>query len=106
MRVAIATDGEERSSNVAEDIGHAPFFIVVDTDTNECFSIRNEHAGGSHGIGMTVAKELSSLNLDAIIVGGIGPHGYKILIQAGITVASDEEGPAEKALEAFLRRHG
>ncbi len=104
MKILVVSEGESLDSYVDEDFGHAPFFLLVDSDTLDYHVIVNEHADAPEGAGMAVAKAIVSLGVDAVITGGIGTHGYKILNDAGIQVSTDEEGIVEQSVQDFMRR--
>ncbi len=104
MKVGIVTEGDDLSSFVAEDFGRAPYFLIVDSETMDYEVVGNEFKDAAEGAGMLVADAIVGLGLEAVIVGGIGPHGYDRLTGAGLTVSFDEDGPAEMALKNFLRR--
>ncbi|MDR1404518.1 MAG: NifB/NifX family molybdenum-iron cluster-binding protein [Candidatus Methanoplasma sp.] len=104
MKVGVISEGDTLESYVAEDFGHAPYFLIVDTDTLDYRVVANEYAD-SEGAGMKVASAVSQLGVDAVITGGIGSHGLDILTKAGIHVAYDEEGTAEECITDFKRRH-
>ena len=58
-----------------------------------------------HGLeGKDEVLSIISLKVDAVITGGIGTHGMKILEDAGIYVSYDEEGTAEQCITDFMRR--
>ncbi len=105
MRVVVISEGESLDSEVAEDFGHAPFFLVVDTDTLDYHVIENEFADSPEGAGVAVAKAIATLEPDAVITGGIGMHGLDILRKANIFVSYDEEGTIEQCIVDFVRRH-
>jgi len=104
MRVGVIAEGDSLESFVAEDFGHAPFFLIVDTDTLDYQVIVNEYAD-SMGAGMKVADAIVGLGVDAVITGGIGSHGLDILNKAGIHVAYDEEGTVEECINDLKRRN-
>lgn len=104
MRIGVLAEGDELSSYVAEDFGHAPFFLIVDYDTLDYTVVENEFIDAM-GAGMKAAEAIVGLGVDAVITGGIGSHGYDILTKAGIKVSFDEEGTVEECLEAFKRRY-
>ncbi len=104
MRIGVLAEGDDLSSYVADDFGHAPFFLIVDYDTFDYEVVENEFVDAV-GAGMKVADAIVSLKVDAVITGGIGSHGYDILTKAGIKVSFDEEGTVEECLEAFKRRY-
>jgi len=105
MRIVVISEGESLDSEVAEDFGHAPFFLVVDSDTLDYHVIENEFADSPEGAGVAVAKAITTLQADAVITGGIGMHGLDILRKANIFVSYDEEGPVEQCIKDFVRRH-
>jgi len=104
MRVGVISEGDSLESYVADDFGHAPFFLIVDMDTLDYRVIVNEYAD-SMGAGVKVADAIVGLGVDAVITGGIGPHGLDILGKAGIHVAYDEEGTVEECIKDFKRRY-
>jgi predicted Fe-Mo cluster-binding NifX family protein len=105
MKIGVISEGDTLDSYVADDFGHAPYFLIVDMDTLDYVVVENEHKDSVSGAGMLVAKAIVDLGVDAIIVGGIGPHGYEILSDAGITVSADEEGTVEESVNDFKRRY-
>ena len=105
MRIVVISDGESLDSEVAEDFGHAPFILVVDSDTLDYHIIENEFMDSPEGAGVAVAKAITTLKPDAVLTGGIGMHGLDILRKANIYVSMDEEGSVEQCIRDFIRRH-
>ncbi len=103
MKIGVLAEGDDLSSYVADDFGHAPFFLIVDYDTLDYTVVENEFVNAM-GAGMKVAEAIVGLGVDAVITGGIGSHGYDILTKAGIKVSFDEEGTVEECVNAFKRR--
>ncbi len=97
MKFGVIAEGDTLDSLVAEDFGHAPYFLLVDPDTLDYTVMENEYAD-SDGAGYKVAKAISELSVDVVIVGGIGTHGMKILQDAGIRVFSDMDDTAENCI--------
>jgi predicted Fe-Mo cluster-binding NifX family protein len=104
MKIGVISEGDKLDSYVAEDFGHAPFFLIVDSDTFDYEVVDNEYAK-SDGAGMLVAKAIANLKVEAVITGGIGSHGLDILNKAGIFVSYDEEGTVEQCVKDFVKRH-
>lgn len=104
MKIGVISEGDTLDSYVAEDFGHAPYFLIVDMDTLDFQVIANEFAN-QNGAGMLVANAIVGLGVDAVITGGIGSHGIDILNKAGIHVAYDEEGTVEECIKDFKRRY-
>ncbi len=104
MKIGVISEGDNLESYVAEDFGHAPYFLIVDMDTLDFSVIENEFMN-SEGAGMKVANAIVGLGVDAVITGGIGMHGIDILNRAGIQVSYDEEGTVESCVNDFKRRY-
>ena len=104
MLIGVLSDGPELDSEVSEDFGHAPYFLMVDSETMDYTVVDNEFTE-AEGAGMLVAKAIVGLGVDAVIVGGIGSHGYDILAGAGIDVSMDEEGSVESCVTDYVRRY-
>jgi predicted Fe-Mo cluster-binding NifX family protein len=104
MKVGVIAEGDTLDSYVAEDFGHAPFFLIVDIDTLDYQVVANEYAR-LNGAGVKVAEAIAGLGVEAVITGGIGSHGLEILNKAGIHVAYDEEGTVEESIRDFKRRN-
>ena len=104
MKIGVVAEGESLDSFIAEDFGHAPFFLIVDSETLDYEVVKNEFMNSLEGAGMKVADAVISLKVDAVITGGIGPHGYEKLTGAGIKVSFDEEGTVEEGITNFNRR--
>ena len=88
---------------MSDDFGHAPFFLIVDSETFDYVVVENEFME-AEGAGMKVADAIVGLKVDAVVTGGIGSHGYNILAKAGIRVSFDEEGTVEECVGNLLRR--
>jgi len=103
MKLGVISEGDTLESFVAEDFGHAPFFLIVDADTLDYHVVENEFIN-EMGAGMKVATAISAFDIEAVITGGIGHHGIEILQKAGIRVVSDEEGTVEECVKDYKRR--
>lgn len=103
MKIGVLSEGDSLESLVAEDFGHAPYFLIVDYDTLDYDVVENEFVN-AQGAGMKVADAIVSLKIDAVITGGIGSHGYETLTKAGIRVSYDEEGTVEECVNNLKRR--
>lgn len=105
MKIIAVSEGESLDSYVADDFGHAPFFLLVESETLDYQVIVNEFMDSEQGAGMAVAKAIIGLGcVDAVLTGGIGMHGMEMLKKAGIDVSPDEEGTVEESITDYLRR--
>ena len=73
MKVGVIADGDTLQSYIADDFGHAPYFLLVDLDTLDYTVVKNEFAE-TEGAGFKVAKAITDLKVDAVLCGGIFPE--------------------------------
>lgn len=105
MRIIVCSEGESLDSYVADDFGHAPFFLLVESGSLDYRVIVNEFKDSESGAGMQAARAVIGLGcVDAVLCGGIGMHGVQVLRDAGIDVSPDEEGTVEECVTDYLRR--
>jgi predicted Fe-Mo cluster-binding NifX family protein len=83
MKVAIASNGKELSSEMSNVAGRAPYYLIFE-DKKLVNTIKNPFAVGGGGAGFGVAKMLEKENIDMIIVGHIGQNMEGALKSAGI----------------------
>lgn len=72
-------------SEVHGHFGSAPFFLVVETDSNNVVTINNTDQHHSHGA-CSPMKALGNQRVDAVVVGGIGTGALIKLNQSGVRV--------------------
>ena len=75
MKIGVTSDGDDLTSYVSEDFGHAPFFLIVDYDTLDYEVVENEFIN-AEGAGMKVADAIVSLGIDAVISVSSDSAGY------------------------------
>lgn len=86
MRLCIPVERNEGlESPVYGHFGSAPLFVVVDTETSEVLEIINRDLHHAHGA-CSPLKALGGVEVDAIVVGGIGAGALMGLHRAGLKV--------------------
>lgn len=104
MKIGVLADRDSLDSLVAEDFGHAAFFLIVDSDTLDYTVVENEYAKGD-GAGYKVAEAIVPTGVSHVVCGGIGMHGLEILQKGGIRVWYDmDEMTVEEAVEHIKQR--
>jgi predicted Fe-Mo cluster-binding NifX family protein len=100
MKICIPVeDNNGLESRVCAHFGSAPFFLVVDSDTNECDPIVNDGAHHAHGMCQPLAL-LDGKDIDGVVVGGIG-RGALFKLQAGnIGVYMSEYSTVKETIDA------
>lgn len=87
-------------SVVCAHFGSAPFFLMIDTDTQACRAITNRNQHHAHGVCQPLAA-LAGENPDAIVVGGIGRGALMRLVEGGLRVYQATSGTARQITEAL-----
>ena len=86
-------------SRVCAHFGSAPFFLIVDSDTDKCDPIANSGAHHAHGMCQPLAL-LEGKDINAVVVGGIG-RGALFKLQAGnVGVYMSEYSTVQETLDA------
>lgn len=104
MRICVTAEGTDLDALVAEEFGHAPFFVIVDPDTMKFEVFDNVLVDTDIGYGIQTAENIIRLKADVVMTGFVGPHGVKKLESKNIKLVTDEEGTVRQAIEAFKRR--
>ena len=101
MKIAFPTkDNQGMDSPIYGHFGSAPFFMVVDSDTQELTVLDNQDLGHAHG-NCQPMKALGGTVVDAVVVGGIGAGALKKLAAADITTYRAVEGTVAENLKLF-----
>ncbi len=82
MQICIPVEEDNGlDSRVCAHFGSAPFFLIVDSDSEACETIVNTGAHHAHGMCQPLAL-LQGKEIDGVVVGGIG-RGALFKLQAG-----------------------
>lgn len=84
MKVAITVANSTGSPILEPRFGRAPFFLILDTESNEIAYIENPATEENHGAGVMAAQTLSDAGVTIAVSGKFGPNGYRALQQMGI----------------------
>lgn len=86
MKLCVPTNGNKGfDETISEHFGSAPFFTIIDLDTEGVEVIDNENLHHSHG----QCQPMSSIvgkGIDGVICGGMGKRAVELLNSEGIKV--------------------
>jgi predicted Fe-Mo cluster-binding NifX family protein len=86
MRLCIPTvDGTGLDARLSGHFGSAPFYTIVDTESEACEVVSNAHARHEHG-SCEAASGMSGHAVDAVVCHGLGRRALAGLAAAGIPV--------------------
>lgn len=102
MKVAITTNGKDRTGQVDPRFGRAQGFAILDTETGTLMFYDNQqNLQATQGAGIQTAQNLAALEVDAVITGNVGPKAYRTLRAAGIEIYLCRDHRIEDALADF-----
>ena len=102
MKLAICARGEGLDAQVDQRFGRCACFMIVDTESGEAVeTLRNESAGASGGAGPQSAQMLSQHDVEAVVLGNVGPNAATALNAAGIDIYTGIEGTVRETLQKF-----
>lgn len=92
MKIAFPTqEKNHKQSPVHNHFGSAPYFVIVDADTEESQIIDNQNLDHTHGNCQPLVA-LGGTQVDAVVVGGIGGGALRKLLNEGIKAYRAVEG--------------
>lgn len=101
MNICIPVNEDQGlQSPVCAHFGSAPVFLIVDTDTDDCRAVVNQHAVHAHGMCQPLAS-LSKERLDGIVVGGIGMGALMKLKASNIAVFLSGHPTVHETIAAY-----
>ena len=99
VKIAFASqDNLGKKSSLYTHFGSANFFIIVDTQTGSVEGVVNEDREHLHGKCNPLAA-LGGMDVNTVVVGGIGAGALRKLRANGISVYRGVKGTIEKNLE-------
>ena len=102
MKIAISACGDSLTAKAHAQFGRCDYFMIVDTDTDEAYALKNKSADASTGAGTACAQELFSAEVKAVVSGKVGPNAYEVLKAAGVAIHLAPPGiTVQEALEKF-----
>ncbi len=72
FKVAVAADGQEKSSQVSMEAGRAPYYLIFDLDGKLFEAVANPYAGAARGAGGSTADFLAEKKVNMVIAGRFG----------------------------------
>ena len=97
-RIIVASDSDDLDGTVFYWLSSSPYFILYDTSKNEMTIIKNPYAAQVRGMGIAVAQMLIRQDIDAVIVGGIGPQAFDAFYLAKVKVYRAVTGSVRDAI--------
>ncbi|UUX93583.1 NifB/NifX family molybdenum-iron cluster-binding protein [Methanoplanus endosymbiosus] len=92
MKVAVTSKGENKDSVFEGRFGRTPYFLIFDTESDECKAVKNPYSQEASGVGPRAAQLLVDNSVNKVITGNVGGNAASALQMAGIEVVLDRNG--------------
>jgi len=102
MKIAIPTDGNERTAAMYESFGRAPKFLIVDTESKAIEVVDNsQNLNAAQGAGIQSAQNVATAGANGLITKHCGPKAFRVLNAADVNVYLSQAKTVEEAVEEF-----
>jgi len=102
MQIAIAASGKTIDSLVDSRFGRCPYFLIIETKTNDFGVIKNTAGQAFRGAGISAAQMVADKEVKAVIAGNFGPKAVSVLSASGIEIFAGVSGlTVKQALEKY-----
>lgn len=86
MKLCITAAGNGKDAATDAAFGRAPWFILIDTESEAFQAVENTSAQATQGAGIAAAQTMSENNVDAVLTGRLGPKAKAALEASGINM--------------------
>lgn len=100
-RIAVAALGDHPSTEISALAGRAPYYLLFETDSSGIEVVPNGFSREERGAGANAAHLLSTLGVDCLVAGAVGPKMRAVLDSKGIAFYNSE-GHAGAAVADIL----
>lgn len=97
MKIAVASTKKTTDSDISENAGRAPYYLIFDGSGNLIETIDNPFSFGGGGAGFSTAKMLADKEVDVVIAGKFGFKMTGALEERGLEY-KELSGPIKDAL--------
>jgi predicted Fe-Mo cluster-binding NifX family protein len=102
MKIAIASQGKELTSPIDPRFGRCPFFLIIDTETENFEVLENIAKEEFQGAGISTAQLIANKEVGAVIAGNFGPKALSVLKTSGIKIFREtNQSTIENVFERF-----
>ena len=103
MKLCITSTGTDIAANIDPTFGRAPYFLIIDTDTNAAEVVENTAATQGQGAGIAAAQLVSDKGVDGVLTGYVGPNAFNAFLASGIKlfVGASSQDTVKEALAKF-----
>ena len=86
MKIAVTSTGPTLDDNVEARFGRCPYFLIVDSETEEFEAVENTAGQAARGAGISAAQVVANKGVGAVIAGNFGPNAVHVLSTSKIKI--------------------
>jgi len=101
MKIAIPVDENHAGTAVCASLARAPYYLIMDTVSNEMTFIENTAADSQGGAGVKAAQLLADQKIEALLTPRCGQNAAEVLTAAKMGIYKTEYPSAKENLTAF-----
>jgi len=102
MKIAIASSDKTLDSLVDARFGRCPYFLIVDSETEEFKLLKNTAGKTFRGAGISAAQMIVDKKIGVVIAGNFGPNAVNVLNSSRIKIFAGIFGiTAKEALKQY-----
>jgi len=92
MKIAVASSGKTLGSPVNPRFGRYPYFLIVESRSNEFEAMENAAGQAFRGAGISAAQMIANKGVKVAIAGNFGPNAVNVLSASGVRIFRDISG--------------
>ncbi len=86
MKICVCATGPDLNSQVSPVFGRCPYFLIVDSKTEEFKAIPNSAFQAGRGAGVGASQLVVSEGAKVVICGNFGPNAFSVLQMSGTKI--------------------
>lgn len=101
MKIAVATENDDLSSEISTQGARALFFLIFGGDGNLIEILENPYASNETRVGPDVARMLSEIHVTKVVAGRFGPK-FKEGLEGNQVECIEQAGFATQAIKELV----
>lgn len=102
MKLVVPVEGKSLDEPICQSFGRTPYFILFDTENNECSFLDNTAVASQGGAGIKAAQMLVDTGANVLITYRCGENAADVLKAADVQMFKAEDGSAKYNIEKFI----
>jgi predicted Fe-Mo cluster-binding NifX family protein len=102
MKIVITASGAELDAPFESRFGRCPYYIFIETDSQNWEAVPNPAASAGGGAGTQAVQFVTKKGAQAVISGRYGPNAFQAFQAAGVQMYVANRDSVNDVLDAFL----